>query len=96
MDNSVLSEEEIYRKVAKIPMWILKGNLLTRELVAPNFSAALGIVFSIGVVAESLNHHPDILIYGWNKIRVETTTCDLGGLTELDFVLAQKIDELNF
>jgi 4a-hydroxytetrahydrobiopterin dehydratase len=48
------------------------------------------------VVAESEQHHPDIFIYGWNKVRVMLTSHDAGGLTEKDFNMASKIDDLNF
>ncbi|MCS7170175.1 MAG: 4a-hydroxytetrahydrobiopterin dehydratase, partial [Candidatus Kapabacteria bacterium] len=41
-------------------------------------------------------HHPDLLLYGWNKLRVILSTHDRGGITELDITLAKKIEQLRF
>ena len=92
----LLTEQERVLELKLNPDWISDGVSITRELVASNFVAAVGIVNSIAVLAETLDHHPDILLYGWNKIRVVTSTHDKGGLTKLDFELAKKIDDLNF
>jgi 4a-hydroxytetrahydrobiopterin dehydratase len=51
-------------------------------------------VNSVAVEAESMDHHPDILIHGWNNVRLSITTHSKGGLTEKDFSLAVKIDVL--
>ncbi len=91
----LLSEEEIVERLKETPLWLRNNNQLVREIVADDFISALAIFNSIGIVAESLDHHPDILIYGWNKIRITTSTHDQGGLTLLDFELAKKIDNLN-
>lgn len=69
---------------------------IVREIGAANFVAAVGIINSIALLAEKLDHHPDILLYGWNKLRITLSTHDVGGLTELDFTLAAQIDGLNF
>ena len=45
-------------------------------------------------IAEERNHHPDILIHGWNKVRLTVTNHSEGGLTEADFGLAHAIDAL--
>ncbi len=91
----LLSEEEIAERIKEIPFWFRNNNQLVREIVADDFISVLAIANSIGIVAEALDHHPDILIYGWNKIRITTSTHDQGGLTQLDFELAKKIDNLN-
>lgn len=91
----LLSEEEIQSRLADLKYWHRKENTLVREIVADDFVTAIGIVNSVAIIAECLDHHPDILVYGWNKIRITTTTHDKGGLTELDFKLAQKIEDLN-
>jgi 4a-hydroxytetrahydrobiopterin dehydratase len=90
-----LSEEEIQEALNELPHWNLQSDSIVREKVAANFAAAVGIVNAIAVIAEAMDHHPDILIYGWNKLRITISTHDAGGLTELDFKLASKIEELN-
>jgi 4a-hydroxytetrahydrobiopterin dehydratase len=42
-----------------------------------------------------MNHHPDILIHGWNKVRLSVTNHSAGGLTEADFELAERVDGLD-
>ena len=44
--------------------------------------------------AEEANHHPDILIHGWNKVRLSLTNHSAGGLTEADFQMAERFDRL--
>ncbi|MGQ9819520.1 MAG: 4a-hydroxytetrahydrobiopterin dehydratase [Candidatus Kapaibacteriales bacterium] len=92
--HSLLSKEEINQKLTEVPLWTFKENSLTKELVAPDFISAIGLVNSIAIIAEKLDHHPDILIYGWNKVRIITSTHSVGGLTEMDFLLAKEIDSL--
>jgi len=92
----LLSEEDINELLKEVPFWNRENNTLIREIVASNFTAAIGIINSIAIEAEVLDHHPDILVYGWNKIRITLSTHSEGGLTELDFKLAKKIDNLKF
>lgn len=90
----LLTEDHINIKLEDFPLWERRDNMIIRELVAQNFSAAVGTVNSIAIFAEVLDHHPDILLYAWNKIKISVTTHDKGGLTDLDFELAKKIDSL--
>ena len=90
-----LKPEEIKLKLESMPLWAISvRDELCRELVRPNFAAAVGLVNAIAIAAEAMGHHPDILVYGWNKVRVSTRTHTADGLTELDFQLAEKIDEI--
>jgi 4a-hydroxytetrahydrobiopterin dehydratase len=51
-------------------------------------------VNAVGELAEAANHHPDILLHGWNKVRLSVTNHSAGGLTEADFQLAGAVDGL--
>ena len=96
---ALLTQEFIGHYLKVNPMWRQSEddlNSIVREIGAANFIAAVGIINSIALLAEKLDHHPDILLYGWNKLRVTLSTHDVGGLTELDFKLAVQIDGLNF
>ena len=74
--------------------WAKNSNSLSREWKFKNFKEALGLVNAIGAVAEELKHHPDIS-FGWGYVKLTITTHDVGNkLTEKDYTLAQKIDEL--
>jgi 4a-hydroxytetrahydrobiopterin dehydratase len=87
------TEENIISELEDLPLWTRQDRSLVREYVAPNFASVIGFVNAIAVLSEAMDHHPDMLIYGWNKLRVTLSTHDRGGLTELDFRLAKKIEE---
>jgi 4a-hydroxytetrahydrobiopterin dehydratase len=91
---SVLSSDSIELNIKNLPNWELLDHKIVREISASNFSAAVGFVNAVAIYAESMDHYPDMLIYGWNKIRITLSTNDQGGLTELDFALAKKIEAI--
>lgn len=89
------AESEIGMLLESLPLWERQNDTIVREFVTANFASAIGLINAIAVLAESDGHHPDILIYGWNKVRVVLTTRDAAGLTARDFGLAKKIEQLN-
>jgi len=91
-----LSEEELAEHLKDIPMWRRDGATIVREIPCSDFAAAIGFVNAIALLAEKADHHPDLLVYGWNKLRITLSTHDQGGLTILDIRLAKQIDALNF
>jgi len=91
-----LSEEELSEHRKDIPLWRRSGATLVREIQASDFPAAVGLVNAIALHAERMDHHPDILLYGWNKLRITLSTHDQGALTILDVRLAKAIDSLSF
>ncbi len=66
---------------------------LSKTYAFPDFVKALDFVNRTGAVAEQEGHHPDVYL-SWGKVRVEIWTHKIDGLTESDFILAAKIDEL--
>jgi 4a-hydroxytetrahydrobiopterin dehydratase len=76
-----------------VPKWKRKGARLSRRFEFRNFVAAMRFVNAVARLAEKAWHHPDIDIR-WNRVTLVLTTHDDGGLTEKDFVLAQKFDRL--
>ena len=86
-----LTPKEVRTAAALIPLWTRRGNVLSRTITLTDFRAALALVNAVGRVAEKAGHHPDIAI-SWNRVRLDLTTHDAGGLTALDFALAGKID----
>jgi 4a-hydroxytetrahydrobiopterin dehydratase len=91
---AVLSEAEIDERVADAGEWRRQDSTIVRELVVADFAAAIALVNRVAEVAETANHHPDILVHGWNKVRLTLSTHSAGGLTEADFALAREIDAL--
>lgn len=91
---ALLSEVQIERELARYGGWGRDGQAITREWELADFAAALDFVTRVGEAAEAANHHPDILLHGWNKVRLTLSTHSQGGLTDADFSLAGQIDEL--
>lgn len=78
----------------EVPQWkVIDDHRLTRSFNFPDFVQALAFVNKVGALAESQGHHPDILL-SWGKAEITIWTHKINGLTESDFVLAAKIDEL--
>lgn len=92
----LLSADEISEHLRDLPLWQHKESTLVREVATADFASAVGVVVAVAMVAEAMDHHPDILIYGWNKVRIVTTTHDCGGLTILDVRLARRVDAISF
>ena len=90
---ALLSDEEITERLAGSD-WERSGDEITREWTLADFAAALAFVDAVGAAAEAANHHPDILLHGWNHVRLTLTNHSAGGLTDADFALAAQIDEL--
>ena len=74
--------------------WERAGDEIVREWKFADFAEALAFVNRVGEAAEEANHHPDILLHGWNKVRLSLTNHSAGGLTEPDFEMAAKFDRL--
>ena len=68
---------------------------IERQLQLADFGSALEFVNRVGMLAEQANHHPDILLHEWNRVRLTLSTHSEGGLTEADFSLAVAIDGLS-
>jgi 4a-hydroxytetrahydrobiopterin dehydratase len=89
----LLSDEEIAGRLDGSE-WTREGEEIVREWKFDDFAAALAFVNRVGEAAEEANHHPDILLHGWNKVRMALTNHSAGGLTAADFEMAAKFDGL--
>jgi 4a-hydroxytetrahydrobiopterin dehydratase len=85
---------ELDRLAAQVPAWEVRDeHHLYRDFSFPDFAQALAFVNRVGAVAEQEGHHPDIALR-WGKVGIELWTHKVDGLTESDFILAAKIDQL--
>jgi 4a-hydroxytetrahydrobiopterin dehydratase len=90
---ATLSDAQIEQRLQGAGDWRLgEDSSILRELSFPDFAVAIAFVNRVAELAEAANHHPDILIHGWNKVRLELSTHSEGGLTAADFELAAQID----
>jgi 4a-hydroxytetrahydrobiopterin dehydratase len=74
--------------------WRQEGESLVRDLEFDDFKGALACVNRIAEAAEEANHHPDILVHHWNKVRLTLAAHGDGGLTDDDRAMAETIDGL--
>jgi 4a-hydroxytetrahydrobiopterin dehydratase len=88
-----LSDQEIQQRLAA-GEWRRDGAAIVREWVHADFDAAIAFVDRVAELARAADHHPDILVHGWNKVRLTLSTHSAGGLTAADFALAEQIDAL--
>lgn len=88
-----LSQTEINQKITAIPQWQQEGQTLTRTFKFSDFVEAIAFVNQLVEPSEAAGHHPDIAI-SYNKVIISLTTHDAGGLTQMDFDLAQTISNL--
>lgn len=75
--------------------WKTANNQLEKEFIFSDFKHALYFVNKVGELAEKMDHHPDILLFGYKKVKITLTTHEEGKITDLDYRLAEKIDHIS-
>lgn len=88
-----LSPEQIDALPQTLQQWSVVNGKLHRELRFADFNEAFGFMSRVALVAETLGHHPEWFNV-WNKVVIDLTTHDAGGLSTLDLELARRIDAL--
>ena len=88
---SRLSDIEIQRALGARPGWTRRNSVLTRTFEFPTFAAGIAFVNRVAVVADKMDHHPDIDIR-YTKVSFSLSTHSAGGITSRDFALAEAID----
>jgi 4a-hydroxytetrahydrobiopterin dehydratase len=88
-----LSEQDVAAGIAGTD-WRLDGDAIVRDLEFKDFAAAIAYVNRVAKTAETVNHHPDLLVHGWNKVRLTLSTHSVGGLTRADLDMAAALDDV--
>ena len=91
--SELIATQEIKQWIKKAPEWEIEKKCLTRMIEFDDFMEGIDFVNDVAEIAEEAHHHPDIDIR-YCKITVSLTTHDEGGITDLDFELASRIDTL--
>lgn len=91
---TLLNKSDISERLKNINGWEVEEKSIVKEFLLKDFSAALAFVVKIGIEAEKLDHHPDLLIHSYNKVIIRISTHSEGGITEKDFILAEKIEKI--
>jgi 4a-hydroxytetrahydrobiopterin dehydratase len=90
------TREEATQQISKLPGWTLTGDgkRIRKEWVVKDFDTALKYFGDVAKVANADDHHPDLHLTGYRNVAIELSTHAIGGLSENDFILAAKIDQL--
>jgi len=88
-----MSMEEAQAMMEQVAGWELGEGKLSRQFKFKNFKEAMIFVNKVADIAEAEGHHPDIYI-SWNRVRLDLTTHIIKGLSENDFIMAAKVDEV--
>lgn len=88
----LLSENERNAKLKELKDWNFLNDHIEKEFKLKDFRSALNFINKIGEEAEKINHHPDIFLHSYNKVKITLSTHSAGGVTKNDLNLAKKID----
>jgi 4a-hydroxytetrahydrobiopterin dehydratase len=88
---TLLNDEQIEQGLAGSD-WRREGDTIVRDLELADFEAAMARANAVAAVAQEHDHHPDILVHGWNKLRLTMATHSEGGITQRDLDLARALD----
>lgn len=93
MKPYLLQKEEIKELGAKIPKWLINTTFIQRDFIFINFIEAFSFMTKVALICEKHNHHPD---WGnvYSKVSIKLTTHDLGGISNLDQLIATEINNL--
>jgi 4a-hydroxytetrahydrobiopterin dehydratase len=89
---TLLTKDEIAKNLTALSGWMQEGNQIAKQFQFKDFAEALTFVNKVGSEAEKMDHHPDIFIHSWNKVKITISTHGEGGITKKDFQLAEKIE----
>ena len=87
-----LEDKKVKELQKSVPQWSLEEGKLVRRFKFKDFKEAIQFVNKVADLAEDEGHHPNISIYGWNKVKLTFYTHAINGLSENDFIMVAKVD----
>tara|TARA_Y100000766_G_scaffold251738_1_gene235595 strand:+ start:115 stop:402 length:288 start_codon:yes stop_codon:yes gene_type:complete len=90
---SLLEKKQLDSFIGKNPSWIIDNKTIKKNFKFDNFIDAFGFMSKVALLSEKMDHHPD-LQNTYNKVTINLTTHDKGGITTNDIKLAESIDKL--
>jgi 4a-hydroxytetrahydrobiopterin dehydratase len=93
MGQKALTAQEVEVALRDVPGWSVKNGRLLREFKFGSFVEAFGFLTSLALVAERMDHHPEIFNL-YNRVKIELETHDANGISKLDFELAAAANKL--
>jgi 4a-hydroxytetrahydrobiopterin dehydratase len=92
MTITLLTNQDLEQALSQLSGWELQNGKLYRQFQFPDFVTAFGFMSSMALVSESLGHHPEWFNV-YNRVRVELTTHDAGGITQKDIDWATRANQ---
>ena len=89
-----LTDAQIQENLTQVDGWTIENGKLHKEFQFDNFVSAFGFMTQLALVAESLNHHPEWFNV-YNRVTIDLTTHDAGGISDLDFQWAKQADTIS-
>ena len=89
-----LSDADIAQRLAALSGWQREGSAIAKEFVLGGFTEAAQFIAKIAPIADAMDHHPDVQLYRYKRVKIILTTHSAGGITQNDFDLAAKVDAL--
>ena len=89
-----LTDAQIQENLTQVDGWTIENGKLHKEFQFDNFVSAFGFMTQLALVAESLNHHPEWFNV-YNRVTIDLTTHDAGGISDLDFQWAKQADAIS-
>ena len=89
-----LSDAQIQANLEQVDGWTIEDGKLHKEFQFDNFVSAFGFMTQLALVAESMNHHPEWFNV-YNRVTIDLTTHDAGGISDLDFQWAKQADAIS-
>jgi 4a-hydroxytetrahydrobiopterin dehydratase len=89
-----LSKQKIEQALAELNGWRRDRTTLTKEFTLSSFTGAARFITRIAPIANRMDHHPDLQLHRYKRVKIMLTTHDAGGITQKEFDLAAKIDRL--
>ena len=90
---SLIEKNQLDSFIEKNPSWIIDNTTIKKEFKFENFIEAFGFMSKVALLSEKIDHHPDWQ-NTYNKVKINLTTHDKGGITTNDIMLAESIDKL--
>ena len=89
-----MTKEEAQEYSKRVEGWKLVNDSIEKNYKFSNFRQAIEFINKVAEVADSENHHPDILLWNWNNVKLTVTTHAVKGLSSKDFALAAHVDQI--
>jgi 4a-hydroxytetrahydrobiopterin dehydratase len=94
MMSMAMMREEAEKYLKRVEGWKLADDSIEKNYKFSNFRQAIEFINKVADVADAENHHPNILLWNWNNVKLTITTHAIKGLSEKDFALATRVDQI--